>query len=348
MRIGIHVAWAKQEAAYMAGQLADLANSLGHTVSILSTQPVSGPVYAGWDEHVLSHRTDFASWAKRQKTVIWFDCEPEKVKQVQTLGGRNVLVMLWHRLSAHDLPTLGMFNGVVCPSRSSLSHLLQYNQNLPLSQVDWDTLTQFAYPQSIEGLTRVFVPLEAQTARKVGPLIMHALQIVAECRQDIQFTIGQCQHWSRAAMQAVTEASRSLPKRFVVTKRTTWQSWLGLLDETDWVFNPSISENAMLTNVAAMYKRIPVSAFDMPPVDELIRNHVNGSLISCDLADNFWWIPVAQPTPKKLVDSLVDVLGDPELTKRLTAITHSNRLHRRRVAFERFWEAELEKTDRWA
>ncbi len=341
MRIGIHVAWANQEAAYMAGQLADVASSLNHVVSILSTQPKAGSVYPTWDKSVLSHRSDFRAWAKRQKTIVWFDCQSDKVKIAQNLGVKNTLVLLWHRISVADLSSFSLYDKIVCPNQSTLEHALQGYPHGMFREIEWDTQTAYSMPEELPGITRLFVPIDGRTDRKIGPLLARTLVKIVDERPDVHITIGQCAKWSRPMQTGLHILANRAHKRLTVAKRQSWPAWCAHLDATDWLFNPSVGENAMLTNIVASYKRIPTIAFDVPPVDTLLRDGKTGALISCELDENHWRVPTAVPAYKKIVDKVLTVLSDKSQAGRLVSEQTLARLRRRRTLFEFSWDVEF-------
>lgn len=348
MRIGIYVGWNCQEAAYMAGQLADRAALLGHAVSILSSQPLQTPVYERWDHEVEAPGRDFKAWAKAQRTIVWFEICPEKLRLARAAGCRNVLVLLWHRISPAEVPLLAEFANVVCPSKSCVEHAVRSYPHARYTLTEWDPGTPYATPVPHDEPHKVFVPLDGQSARRYGPMILHAIRIVMARSPGLNFTLGRAGHWSRATVQAAGEAMRETPKRVVTFRRRGWQEWVGELAKHDWLFNPVLQDNACLTTTAAAYLRIPIVAFDVPPATDLLRDGKNAMLVRCELQETAWGVPTAVPTPKPLVDVLDNVLGNRPLGKALVGAYMSRRLERRRMAFNEFWETELEKTDPWA
>lgn len=348
MRIGIHVDWGRHEAAYMAGQLADLAAELGHTVSILSTAQPAKPVCGRWDQEVLPPSTDFKPWAQRHRTIIWLGPHAERLDWARRRGCRNLLLMLWHQLTPPDLLLLQTYTKVICPTKTVMDHAIR---NLPQANyglAEWDTLTPIGPPTHATEGRRIFVPLGGVAARRYGPLLVNSLRMVAERERHLQFTLGHCQHWSRPTMQAFAETVRALPKRFTLYRRRSWAEWTQELSQHGWLFNPSLRESVGLTNIAAAYLRIPTAAFDIPPVGDLIRDGKTGMLIPCEVEEGHWGQPTAVPSPRQLVDVLENVLGNQPLAVELTAANTLKRLERRRTMFRQFWEAELEKTDQWA
>ncbi len=333
----------------MAAQLADVATAAGHTVSILSTSPITGDSVAPrWDREVLPHRTSFEQWARRQKTILWFDCQPEKLRLTQKFACRNLLLLLWHRLCPEDLGLLGLFTRVIAPTRQACEHTLRNYAPGNYVLARWDTLTPFSRPPEFDGLHRVFVPLDSRTARQSGPLLLHALSLVAASHSDVHFTIGQSRHWSRCSMQVMTETLRAQPRRFTLVRRRSWPEWCELIAGSSWLFNPTLQENALLTPLVAGYSRVPVIAFDVPPAGDLLRDGKNAVLVPCELRENHWGVPTAEPRLKDLVDVLNQTIGNRQLGFRLTDEKQVGRLRTRRTLFREFWENELEKTDPWA
>lgn len=348
MRIGIHVAWSRQDSAYMAGQLADLAVALGHSVSILSTQPVTGNVYSRWDAEVLGPGHNFTAWLKKQRTVIWFDCQPEKVRLAQNQGCRNLLLALWQRLTAVELPLLAIYDKVICPTKSVLERLARVFPQGRYALAEWDTLTTMGRPESVAGYCGVFVPLDGSPTRADGPMTLHALRMLAERDSLLHFTLGRSRRWSRDAWRAYTAAASSLPKQFRLVEQRSWEEWTQELSRHDWLFNPSLQENVGLTNIAAAYLRVPTVAFDVPPVSDLIKDGQTGMLAPCDVVENDWGVPSAVALPRKLLDVLELALGDVRLGRQLTGDRTATKLRSRRQLFRAFWDRELEQTELWA
>lgn len=341
-QIGIHAPYTWDDPTYMACIVADLAMRCEINISYLSSQAHDQQVHYRWDALVRSgKRTDFQAWAYDCSHIIWFDIQKKKLEIAKKMNVKNIIVAMWQRFNKDYYDMLGHYDVVVCPTKACFD-VLKNNANLSertsLLSVNWDSGFPIVDHPMCFGGKRMAVFLNGQTAEDSGQLILNTMRAVMDGDLDFHLTIVHTKNWTRPVLEAV----RSLQglrgrNRTRVIRKPSYSERSEIYATHDWVFLPSINENAGIFALEGLANGRPVIAFNAPPLNEIIRDGHNGCLIGCNLGTGEHGVPHVHVNARDLTEKLLTLADDGHMFKQLFD-TAWPELQERKEQFQEKWK----------
>lgn len=311
-QIGFHVPYTWDDSTYMACSLADFASRLGLPVSILSNQAHETSLHHRWDNLVLSgKRNNYSLWQSGCSHLVWFDVQKHKVAQAHREGRRNILVPLWHRLTAEHLEVLPLYDTIVCTHRALYDRLA----TLPCKAIHayWDCGLPFVSEAMPSTTRRIYMPVDAYTARTIGLVLLNTIRILLDFDADTMFTVSYSKNWARPTFNALGDLIRAHPDRVRVMKKPTFAERVEAYQRHDWVFLPALRESTGLVAQEALCCRKPVVCFDYQPHRELLQDGLNAKFVPCEIALRWLDVPEAVVNSYDLAEQLRTLVEQPQI-----------------------------------
>ena len=317
-KIGFHVPYTWDDSTYMACSLADFATLCGLPVSILSSQSHDTNIHHRWDHLAMSgKRHNYSLWQSECSHLIWFDVQKAKVEESRREGRTNIFVPLWHRLTPDQVDCLDIFDCVVATHVELFNRLK--DQPCSLIYCPWDCGLPFATDTMPSETRRVYVPIDSFTAKHHGTLLLNTLRMVLDFDDDTMFTIGYSKNWDQVALRSLGGLIRAHPRRIRAIKKPSHAERIEAYQRHDWVFIPSLRENAGLFALESLACRKPVVCFDCQPHRELLTNGVNARLIPCELDYHWLKVPEVVVNSHDLAEQLKLLVENPSIVQEMTA-----------------------------
>lgn len=347
-KIGIYAPYGWEEATYMAGSLMEWATRhLGYRVSYMAPAAFEPGVHYLWDEQVLDGaKHSFKVWASNCAQIIWFSLSPTKLETAINLGCKNTLVALPHRLSAGDLPLLGRFDRIVCPTRPVFEALSTQRIAKNVHHLPWDCGQPILDKEGKRSsVTRILATIDTPTAKVQGALLCYLLRVLLDGNPNVQLTLIYSKNWPRHAIIALHELEDLHEGRVTAVRKPTHCQRLELLRESDWVFCPSTRDNSCFHALEALSAGCPVIAYNASPYNELLQSMHNACLASCNLSKGFMDTPVIQPNTRELLDTLCEVTASRSVLNMLRGNIWAE-LETRRRDFQGYWTKQWSKLEK--
>ena len=340
-KIGIYAPYTWDDATYMAGALFDLSVKVfGLATTFLSMGPPDKGVHFLWDDQIRNGaRVGFKSWAEECAHVVWFGLNPAKLEQAVSVGCKNTLVVLPHRITPADFPALDRFDRVLCPTKALYEGLKARIAHPHLQYVAWDSTLPISEKEGgrVAGKTRILLVLDSPTARAIGPLVLYTLRVVLDGNPDCTATILYGKNWPRHVLLALYELLDTHEQRVKAIKKPTHCQRLEEYRSTDWVFCPSVAENSGLVALEALACGAPVVSFAASPFDEILAPFHNACLAKCDVETSGTGVPHIKPNARELLDTLYDAVSNRSVLHMLRQRVWSE-LEERRRSFQAYWQ----------
>ena len=161
---------------------------------------------------------------------------------------------------------------------------------------------------------------------------------------EVSVTLDCAKSWSKRSRVEIKRMSDRWKSRLSVKYRTALPDQLKDIHTHDWTFIPSPRVNIGVMAMRSLSCGVPVIAFDVPPLGELLSSPRNAALIPCELSFNWLGAPSAYSQAPQIMKTCVDALdkgkevvptkkGDSSVTES----PDSWQLHKRQRAFSVFW-----------
>lgn len=357
-RVGIHAPYGWDEVTQMAVGLAETITHFGFHVSYLPTQmamtdPKTQSIHHRWD-HVVTDTAlfDYDEWLEMVDPVIWFDVHPDKVAKAKKMRRKNYLVPLWHTLTPEDVPSLELYDKVICPTRETykmLRPLMPGRKTLQL--VEWDSslpLCDRRCRRAMPGEMRLFVHVDAPTVVACGDHIMRTIAelFAKDTKNEVHVAISHAADWTVPALmcQHVFEDDPRISPRFIDLPRCGFLERYDAYRVHDWVWVPSVRNSANVPILEALAMARPVIAFDCPPAGDLVVTNYNGVAIPvCGVQKT----ALGAPVPSPLWADVRKIVRDTVLKQDAMIEIHKHtwtELERRRRDYQDAWRGLLKKS----
>ena len=340
-KLGVFAPYGWDDATYMAGSLYELAITVfGYATSFLSAATKEEGVHFMWDASVVDgNRHSFKHWASDREQVVWFHLNPQKLEQAILVGCKNTLVALPHRITLADLPLLSKFDHIVCPTKQLYDSLKLKMVHDDLQYVPWDTHMPIMEKEGgrVSGAVRVLVPLDSPTARAIGPLVLHTLRVLLDGNPKAEVTVLYGKNWPQNALMALHELSDLHEDRVTCIKKPTYCKRVEAYRNTDWVFVPSVADNAGLPALDALACGAPVISFNAPPFNEFLTPFHNACLAKCETEITTMGAVQIKPNARELLDTLYEACANRSVLHMLKQRDWPEMESRRRT-FQAFWK----------
>jgi len=268
--------------------------------------------------------------------VVWFDVQQNKLLDVKDKPTKHVLVLLWHRLRLKDLEILPLYDYVVCPHARAME-VLSGKVEANYVAAPWDPGGSIVDSPQRYGGDRLLVVLDPHTTETIGHFLLHSLHALLDALPRLQLTVWHDKRWTTAAHRAYGELMAKHGQRIHTIRKPTDVQRSQAYATHDWVFYPSIRDNASLPLLEGLYASRPGIAFSsLPQVEVLTQGH-DGMLIPCGSQETALGSHEVQVDRHLLADELHKILADEAIYTRLSQ-TDWWELLPRRYKFQRVWK----------
>ncbi|KKL15679.1 hypothetical protein LCGC14_2503200, partial [marine sediment metagenome] len=191
-------------------------------------------------------------------------------------------------------------------------------------------------PQRYGG-NRLLVVLDPHATETIGHFLLHSLHTLLDALPQLQLTVWHDKRWTTAAHRAYGEVLAKHGSRIRDIRKPTDVQRSQAYATHDWVFYPSLRDNASLPLLEGLYASRPGIAFGGLPQVEVITQGCNGMLIPCGYQETASGAHEVQVDRHLLAEELHKILADDEIYTRLTQDEWRGLLPRR-YQFQRVWK----------
>lgn len=307
--IGIYTPYDASDTTTMALGLADLAISLGHSVSLFAFQTKQSGIHPEWD-HKVKHdgNTLFTEWTKRCDHIVWFAFHPYRLNIAFKAKTTNTLVVLYSQLSADYEVAAQAFDNVIVPSQY-IHDQLKIHWKGSSQVLPWDPGGPIVTKNNLveQDKINVYIPVQGSVSEQYGPRLLYALNVVMSDLPKLHITLARQRRWTPASMRAIGELERDFPGRVKSIKVPTQTLRSLTYREHDWTFYPAYCDDVHLPVIHSLYSGTPTVVFDSAVAPEVITENsghtisVRHPAVSALVSD-----PLANEIIKGLCDSICD------------------------------------------
>jgi len=315
MQIGIYANYDRTNQTAGAVRLAGLAQSLAYSVSYLSAGRSDSELHPYWDGRVLkAKKENVRRWVNLSMTCVWFKPHLNRYRGVMEgcQSRRHVWVPGWHTLSEKDLGHAAYYDRIVCPSREMADNLADRLEargtklTRGIEHINWTSgvspmrKTQVCRPDRL----KVFVPVDNYTMHRFGRQMLATLDALLDALPHVDVTLATQRPGTRLARGRIEQMCRDYFGRFWHRCRLTSDEQLGRMHEHDWVWIPDVRSDNGLPAQQALAVGVPVIAWDISPLSEVIHDGWTGVLVPCNKTYNWLGAPTANWNGKELASAL--------------------------------------------
>lgn len=287
MRIGFASYYRRHENVAAAFRLADFCQRQGWSVSFFSPLDCLYRVHPRWDRRVVSQsRWRYQDWVRTCQAVVWTEpFSPTHVEAAASFGVKTIVLALRDALTSSLFLSCDKASHVIAPCRAT-SLLLQERHGIPAKYIPWDAGCPVVKKNDVLGARiKLIVPLHGTQTGRVDTLTIPLLgKVACECPEvDI----------------SILYSSRSFrPETFKEIRKSVKECGAGRLSllcagkmrpedvslqygKHDLLAWPSEVDGTGSIGLESLSFGTPVLAYRMAPVDEYIRDGVNGKLVPC-------------------------------------------------------------------
>ena len=301
MRVGIVTKWFNRGQAFVSRYLRDALESEGHETFILA-RPTrdKGPMAAHvdrtgvWDQPGVTEASEwevplveYERWIEDNSldVVHWDNCyQHEEIAQLRAGGLRTVGRFVWEMFSPSDAePSRRAYDVLYSMTRCEQERYASFGIESPY--VPWgihpellDVVPDLSEPRTLgggDGLIRLYFPGALLGPRKPHKEVVEAF---TAARGDNLRLIFKAQLERR--MNYLTRAAESDPRIELVVDDMETSEHLKLFASCDVCLGPSRWEGLGLFLFEAAAFGMPQITNDSPPMNEIVRDGVNGILVA--------------------------------------------------------------------
>lgn len=341
MRVGIVTKWFNRGQAFVSRYIRDALDELGHETFILARPTKDkGPMAAHvdrtgvWDQPGVTEASDwevpyeeYERWVEQNSldVVHWDNCyQHEEIARLRAAGLRTVGRFVWEMFSPEDAePAKQAYDVVYSMTRCEQQRYGELGIESPY--VQWgihQELLDVPVRRADDGLVRLYFPGALLGPRKPHKEVVEAF---SNSRGDNLRLIFKAQLERR--MNYLTRAAEADPRIELVVDDMETREHLELFASCDVCLGPSRWEGLGLFLYEAAAFGMPQISNDSPPMNEVVRDGVNGILVADrqdGTADS--GIPSMQPDVAELTRA-IERLADPGERARLAEGARATREH---------------------
>lgn len=330
MKVGFLTHHGPNEPTAIAAAIGSRVAELGYAVEVFSrTQPI--PVDPNWDKRIVVGQ-DPVAWIKTatMSHVVFVEPpDPEWIEAAVKTGTQTFMLLAWDRIDQDGLQTITKVNTVLCPTAATFVHAAERLQLVNHALMPWEP----GIP-----ITRDDRDVDAHAIRIVWqvddrfPFGDHGFvavirRVLADC-PAVKFVITYPN-----AIQLVKPIRRLLSDhadRVEVITGATWDRQRLAVGRSDLAICPSLLTSGGVEILTALFMGTPVVSFRHPIADELVREGVNGSLVTCRFGHTWAGVPVVAPDYGLLAETVINIVRDPARLTALRKLAGWNLTERRR------------------
>ena len=357
MRVGIVTKWFNRGQAFVSRYVRDALDERGHETFILARPTKDkGPMAAHvdrtgvWDQPGVTEASDwevttdeYRSWIDDNgiEVVHWDNCyQHAEIAELRRSGVKTVGRFVWEMFSPEDAaPAREAYDVLYSMTRCEQARYAEMGIDSPY--VQWGLhkeLLEAAEEAKAGGghdddLVRFYFPGALLGPRKPHKEVVEAFQAA---KGDNLRLIFKAQLERR--MNYLEKAAEQDPRIELVIDDMPTEEHLRLFANCDVCLGPSRWEGLGLFLYEAVAFEMPQITNDSPPMNEVVRDDVNGILVADHQDDD---APSGIPSMKPDVPSLtaaIERMADPEVRARLAAGARESRA-------ELSWDRTVEDYD---
>jgi 1,2-diacylglycerol 3-alpha-glucosyltransferase len=331
VRIGIVTKWFNRGQAFVSRYVRDALDELGHETFILARPTkAKGPMAAHvdrrgvWDQPGVTEASDwevpyeeYARWIEDHSidVVHWDNCyQHDEIRRLRESGVKTVGRFVWEMFSPEDAePADAAYDVLYSMTRCEQARYAELGVESPF--VQWGIhreLLDVPVERADDGLVRFYFPGALLGPRKPHREVVEAF---SAARGDNLRLIFKAQLERR--MNYLTGAAGADPRIDLVVEDMPTPEHLRLFASCDVCLGPSRWEGLGLFLYEAAAFGMPQITNDSPPMNEVVRDGVNGILVGDEqdgTADS--GIPSMRPDVGEL-SAAIERLADPAERERL-------------------------------
>lgn len=303
--------YGRTDATYAATRLADFAAALGHGVRLVAVRQCDAEVDPHWDSRVARGMTAEAvsRLAATATHVVHFGHASQwlaaaTLADTSARKTRQILVPLWHSLTARDMQAIKRYDVVVCPSTACRAHVLQHAfAGTPpvesrLTRCVWDAGVPAVTREGTvsSGKMRVCVHADAAAIDYCGGMVQSLVDEILVVYSRVHVNLLSAKSWSRQDRAAWRRLAAKWGDRLVVSRAVGPQSIAFAYHTADWVLLPGVRSDFGTAAAAALVCGAAVICHDVAPFNEIVGEH-SGVLVKCETRRGPCLAPIAVPDP---------------------------------------------------
>lgn len=292
MRIGICSWWFNRGQAVVARQLRSALDGLGHETFILARPTRGGNIRPSfidrtgvWDQPGVTEASayeiplvEYERWVDDvEPEVVFFDqnYQFDEIARVRELGARTVGRFVWEAFSEHDVePAKRAFDLIYSLTASERERYASLGIDSP--RVYWGCHPELLAiePRRSSDQVRVLYPGGFMSKRKPFEAVLEGFSGAPDPRLRLTFK-AQVERRVRKVSKLVERD----PRIEVLWEELPTADYLQLFADSDVCLAPSRWEGLGLHLYEATAFGIPIITNDNPPMNEIVRDGVNGLLV---------------------------------------------------------------------
>ena len=184
---------------------------------------------------------------------------------------------------------------------------------------------------------RLLVLVEGEMGRQYSGPWVSIVRLLLDSFEGVVIDIGYYRSWDKGGIYALSTLAKSFPSRLFLTRNPSRQWRVQAYMRSHWLWYPKLIDNVGFYPLEALTLHCPVLAFDLPPINEFVRQNYNGHLLPCSGTYNWLGVPIGQDiNSRQLLQVLEQVLADSRYESRLRGETWEE-LSRRKQNFDKQW-----------
>jgi 1,2-diacylglycerol 3-alpha-glucosyltransferase len=341
VKVGIVTKWFNRGQAFVSRYIRDALDELGHETFILARPTKDkGPMAAHvdrtgvWDQPGVTEASDwevpyeeYERWVEQNAldVVHWDNCyQHEEIARLRAAGLRTVGRFVWEMFSPEDAaPAKQAYDVLYSMTRCEQQRYGELGIESPY--VQWgihQELLDVPVRRADDGLVRFYFPGALLGPRKPHKEVVEAF---SNSRGENLRLIFKAQLERR--MNYLTRAAEADPRIELVVDDMETREHLELFASCDVCLGPSRWEGLGLFLYEAAAFGMPQISNDSPPMNEVVRDGVNGILVADrqdGTADS--GIPSMQPDVAELTEA-IERLADPDERAQMAEGARATREH---------------------
>lgn len=311
MNVGVFLDYKDDDLATMALILAGRLSNKQFTISMATCAPKVGHIHPDWDRRCIKLNEDTAKmWCRQQDTIV--TTHPCFFLKGAFSAPKIPIIRMFQcdkLMEFYNKKTRPIADRLVIPSQTFDSVLREQLHIRNSMFIPWTAglpITQKSQQNELD-LVRVLVPIGSDNATRITLDALTIFTKLAKEHPKIKITVAYsrtCAPYSRKLLDTIAKQSQG---RIVLSFQDSWSSRTLLYGKHDLTLLPFLCDGAGLSALMSLAMGTPVAAFNMAPLNELIKDRENGILATCSIKHDKLGFPTVMPN-MQIFDERVSVL----------------------------------------
>ncbi len=326
--IGIFTRYRKADSTLAALAVARALERKGIGVSIYGTEWRARSVDLVYDNKI--HDGKFFEWTKRLRHIIWLMPVDEYfIKVLKRRGVKNILYCSWLDITPFDQDVLPLYDQILMPSpiqvirlrdKLSLDNVacMPYSPDLPITRPNQGKLSKI----------RLFMSLYGSQLKRVDLESLEMLSRLCEDFKSLHVTVACSKGLGVHAKNKLRLYGRRYPIRWTNKHNLSWQDHNLLMGEHNLTVWPARSDGFGIMGTTSLHMGVPVVAWGISPISEVLSGGRNSMLVSCDGMYDWISTPTVTSDYTEYEKVLRWLLDKPQMIQELTKHTQEKMFSR--------------------